>query len=457
MSPSWKVLALLCAAQFMVVLDASIVNVALPSMNSSLGFAAGDLQWVVSAYALAFGGLLLLGGRIGDAYGRRRAFLIGLSAFTLASLIGGFATEPWMLIAARAAQGATAALVAPAVLSLITTGFPEGAVRNRALSVFGAVAAGGFAAGVLLGGVLTEYLGWRWVLFVNVPIGISLVAAAIPVLTPDAARESGAGLDWLGAALVTSAVALVVYALSTAAEPTASMATIVGVGALGAALLVGFLKWERSAAQPLLPPAFLRGRSVALANLVGLLFGAAMGPLLYVLTLHLQGTLGLSAVQTGLVFLPHALVVAVAAGPVSRLVTKHGYAPVVVGGTILLLAGALWLAVLPATGGLASVIIPATLLSGLGVCAMIVGATVAATDGVADQEQGLASGLFNTAQQLGVAIGLAAAVLAAASAPDLIGHRRSLLVCAAFAAAALIVALRLARSASVDRRLLKAA
>jgi MFS family permease len=235
------------------------------------------------------------------------------------------------------------------------------------------------------------------------------------------------------------------------------MATIVGVGALGAALLVGFLKWERSAAQPLLPPAFLRGRSVALANLVGLLFGAAMGPLLYVLTLHLQGTLGLSAVQTGLVFLPHALVVAVAAGPVSRLVTKHGYAPVVVGGTILLLSGALWLAVLPATGGLASVIIPATLLSGLGVCAMIVGATVAATDGVADQEQGLASGLFNTAQQLGVAIGLAAAVLAAASAPDLIGHRRSLLVCAAFAAAALIVALRLARSASVDRRLLTAA
>jgi EmrB/QacA subfamily drug resistance transporter len=450
------VLALLCAAQCLVVLDGSIVNVALPTLERELGFTNAGLQWVVSAYALAFGGLLLLGGRVADLAGRRRVFVAAVVAFVAASLAGGLAPSAGALVAARAAQGAAAAFVAPAVLSLITTTFAEGEARNRALAVFGAVAAGGFALGLLLGGVLTSALGWRWVFFVNVPIGAAVVLAAPRLLADGRGARNEASLDVAGAATVTLGLAALVLGVSRAeGAGWGSAATLLTLGVAGV-LLAAFVAVERRAAAPLVPGALVRRRPVLVANAVAVLFGAALSPMLYVLTLYLQRVRGLSPAATGLAFLPHALAVAASAGPVARLTTRVGVRPSLVGGGVVVAGGLALLSRVTATSSVVWLIVPGTVLAGIGVAALIVGAAVAATAGVPDEEQGVASGLFNTAQQVGGAVGLAAlvavssTVAAGAAAPGaavgaapalLAGFRVALATAAGLGGAAAVLAL----------------
>src|SRR6266699_3300206 len=315
----WLALALLCAAQFMVVLDFSIVNVALPSMQKSLGFSPTTLQWVVSAYSLLFGGFLLLGGRAADLFGRRRVFLLGL------------------VIVTRASQGLAASIVAPSVLSLITTTFPQGAGRNRALGTFGAVASAGFASGVILGGLLTSAFGWRWVLFVNVPIGLTTIALT-PLLLPES-RGAKKRLDLPGSAAVTLALAVLIYALSQANAAGWGSLQTMGLLVLAALLLVAFLSLEARTRDPLVRLSIFRLRTLTGADTCGLLFGASLGPTLFILTLYLQNVLGYSPVLTGFAFLPHALIVTFTTNLVSRLTTRLGVKPGLVTGAVVLAVG----------------------------------------------------------------------------------------------------------------------
>jgi EmrB/QacA subfamily drug resistance transporter len=460
----WLALALLCAAQFMVVLDFSIVNVALPSMQKSLGFSPTTLQWVVSAYSLLFGGFLLLGGRAADLFGRRRVFLLGLVLFTLASLGGGFAQSPLELIVARASQGLAASIVAPSVLSLITTTFPQGAGRNRALGTFGAVASAGFASGVILGGLLTSAFGWRWVLFVNVPIGLTIIALT-PLLLPES-RGAKKRLDLPGSAAVTLALAVLIYALSQAnAAGWGSLQTI-GSLVLAALLLVAFLSLEARTRDPLVRLSIFRLRTLTGADTCGLLFGASLGPTLFILTLYLQNVLGYSPVLTGFAFLPHALIVTFTTNLVSRLTTRLGVKPGMVTGAVVLAVGLFWLSRMSAHDQYWAIILPGTLLVGLGVAFQIVTVAIAATEGVADDEQGLASGLFNTSQQVGSALGVAILVAVASartvalstgsggpggSAALVGGFQSALLTAVGFAILSVVVSLLVVREVRLTR------
>ena len=409
-------LALLCAAQFMVVLDASIVNVALPSMGEALGLSQTDLSWVVNAYAIFFGSFLLLGGRAGDLFGLRRLFIGGLLLFTLASLGGGLAQTGWMLIAARAFQGLAAAVVAPSVLSLITTTFAEGEERNWALGIYGAVAAAGFSAGVLLGGVLTQLVSWRWVLFVNVPIGAGAAALAPTLLEESRDPSAARGLDLTGAATVTAGLVALVYGLSEAEHAGWGSPQTLGALAGGLALITLFVWIESRSHAPLVRLGIFQKRTLTGANLVGFFFGATVGPMLFILTLHMQNVLGYSPIETGLAFLPHALTVVVASQVVSRLTGRFGVRWCMAAGTGVLAGGfALLAAGLSPEGAYLGVLLPGTVLAGVGVAFMIVTGSIAATAGVADEEQGLASGLFNTAQQVGLSLGLAVFVAVSAA------------------------------------------
>ena len=401
-------LVLLAMTQFVIVIDASIVNVALPSIGAHLHFSRDDLTWVVNAYTLTFGGFLLLGGRMADLLGRRRMFMLGLVVFSLASLAGGLAQSETWLIAARAVQGLGAAIVSPAALSIITTTFSDGAERNRALGIWGAVAGAGGAAGVLLGGILTTGLSWRWVLFVNVPIGLIAAALAPRTLSESRREEAGNSFDIPGAVAVTGGLALLVYAVVDAVNVGwGATRTIVSLAA-AVALLISFVAIELRQRDPLMPFSILRLRTLRGANIVGLLIGMSLFSMFFFISLYLQDVMGYSPIKTGLAYLPLAVGIIIAAGVASQLVTRVGFKPPLIAGILLVAGGLLWFSHAPATGGsfTADVLGP-SLLAGVGFGLAFVPVTIAAVTGTKPHEAGLASGLINTSQQVGGALGLA--------------------------------------------------
>jgi EmrB/QacA subfamily drug resistance transporter len=399
--------ALLCIAQFMVVLDFSIVNVALPSMQHDLGFTTQTLQWVVSAYALTFGGFLLLGGRAADLFGRRRLFIGGLALFSLASLAGGFAPSSTWFIAARAVQGLGAALVAPTALALITTMFAEGPARNRVLGIVGAVSSSGFAAGAILGGLLTAGPGWRWVMFVNVPIGIVAIILA-PFLLEESSRDlEHRHIDVIGALTVTIGLTALVYALVEGNDLGWLSLQTISMLMLALVLLVVFVIAESRSPAPLVRLGIFRLRTLTGGNLVGLLLSAVFGSLVFILTLYMQKVLGYSAISTGLAFLPMALIVIIVSNIASRLVARVGVKPFLVGGMAVLAAGMLFFARTSAFSGFLEGLLPGMLITAIGFGSAAPTMVIAGTAGVSDSEQGLASGLINTMRQVGAGVGLA--------------------------------------------------
>ncbi len=403
----WIALALLAVAQFVVVLDASIINVALPTIGRALDFSQSNLQWVVNAYVLTFGGFLLLGGRIADLLGRRRVFMGGLVLFALASLAGGLATSEGQLIVARAVQGLGAAILSPAALSIVTTTFRDGAERNKALGVWGAVAGSGGAAGVLLGGILTDTIGWEWVFWVNVPIGIGAALLAPSLIAESRADTDSRTFDVAGALTVTAALSILVYALVDATSAGWGSSQTVGLLGLSAALLAAFVAIERRSANPLVPFTFFADRTRTGANIVGLLVGASLFSMFFFISLYMQQVLGYSPIKAGLSYLPLALSIMVAAGIASQLVTRIGFKPVLATGMALIAAGLLWFSQVPVDGAFASDILGPSLLAAFGLGFSFVPVTIAAVSSVTDRDAGLASGLINTSQQVGGALGLA--------------------------------------------------
>ncbi len=403
----WIALALLAVAQFVVVLDASIVNVALPTIGDALSFSQDNLSWVVNAYVLTFGGFLLLGGRLADLLGRRRVFMSGLVLFALASLAGGLASSDTMLIAARAVQGLGAAILSPAALSIVTTTFRDGSERNKALGVWGAVAGAGGAAGVLLGGVLTEYLGWEWVLWVNVPIGIAAAALAPSLIAESRSDSESRAFDFGGAITVTAGLAALVYGLVEAPGAGWGSVQTVGLLAAAAALFAAFYAIERRSDAPLVPFSIFRLRTLTGANVVGVLTGASLFSMFFFISLYMQNVLGYSAIKAGISYLPLAVSIIVAAGVASQLVTRIGFKPVLAAGMALISAGLLWFGQISADGGFVSDLLGPMLLAAVGLGFSFVPQTIAAVSGVRDREAGLASGLINTSQQVGGALGLA--------------------------------------------------
>ena len=399
-------LALLAAAQFVVVLDASIVNVALPSIGSDLNFSQDDLSWVVNAYVLVFGGFLLLGGRLADLLGRRRLFMIGLGIFAFASLMGGLATSAGWLIAARALQGLGAALLSPAALSLVTVLFAEGSERNKALGVWGAVAGSGGAVGVLLGGMLTEWAGWEWVLFVNVPVGIAAALLA-PRLLPES-RIEGRHFDFAGAITVTAGLSLLVYTLVDANSAGWDSLQTLGLGALSVALIASFYVIERRSQAPLMPfPGIFRIRTITGINISAVLVAAALFSMFFFISLYMQQVLGFSALDAGLAYLPLAVGIIITAGATAGLVTRFGFKPVLVAGLLVTAAGLAWFSQVSPDGSYVSDVLFPSLLAAVGLGLAFVSMTVGAVSGVEAHEAGLASGLINTSQQIGGALGLA--------------------------------------------------
>jgi EmrB/QacA subfamily drug resistance transporter len=400
-------LMLLAMTQFVVVIDASIVNVALPSIGAHLHFSRADLSWVVNAYTLTFGGFLLLGGRLADLLGRRRMFMIGLVVFSLASLAGGLAQSEAWLLAARAVQGLGAAIVSPAALSIITTTFAEGAERNRALGIWGAVAGAGGAAGVLLGGILTSGLSWRWVLFVNVPIGIAAATFAPRLLLESKSEDGTEGFDVPGAVTVTAGLALLVYTVVDAVNvgwgSTGTLLRLAG----SALLLMAFVAIERRQRHPLVPFSIFRQRTLRGADIVGLLIGMSLFSMFFFISLYLQDVLGFSAIRTGLSYLPLAIGIIISAGLGSQLVTRIGFKPVLIAGLLLIAGALLWFSQVPPGGSFAADVFGPSLLAAFGLGFSFVSVTIGAVTGTKPHEAGLASGLINTAQQVGGALGLA--------------------------------------------------
>ncbi len=414
--PSWVLLALVCLGQFMVVLDISIVNVALPSIQAELGFTASGLQWVVNAYTLTFAGFLLLGGRAADLFGRRRMFLAGLGMFTAASFVGGLAQSPAMLIGARALQGLGAAVLAPATLTILTTNFPEGPARARALGVWSAVAAAGASAGALLGGVLTELISWRWILFVNVPVGVLAVIAARTFLPESRMDSQHRSLDVAGALTVTGGLVALVYAIvRIQTHSWTSGQTLIPLG-VGLTLLCGFLAIQtRVAKAPLMPLRIFRSRPLAAGNAYLMLLFAGMFGTWYFETLFMQRVLGYSPLQAGLAFLPQTILIAAGSQIASRLVSRIGSRPILLVGTALSATGVAWLSgITPGSAFLGDLLGPFVLV-GLGMGLSVTPATVVATAGVPREDAGLASGLLNTSRFIGASIGLAVLATVAAN------------------------------------------
>jgi EmrB/QacA subfamily drug resistance transporter len=450
----WIALVLLCVAQFVVVLDASIVNVALPTIGEALDFTESNLPWVVNAYVLTFGGFLLLGGRMADLLGRRRVFMGGLILFAIASLAGGLATNSGQLIAARAVQGLGAAILSPAALSIVATTFRDGAERNKALGVWGAVAGSGGAAGVLLGGVLTDTLGWEWVLWVNVPIGIAAAAIA-PSLIAESREEGGIRtFDAAGAVTITAGLSILVYALVDANQAGWGSTQTIGLLALSALLLIAFVVVERRSRAPLVPFSIFRIRTITGANVAGLLIGASLFSMFFFISLYMQQVLGYSPIKAGLSYLPLAVSIILSAGIASQLVTKVGFKPILAAGMVLIAAGLVWFSQISVDGTFLSDVLGPSLLAAVGLGFSFVPVTIAAVSGVPDHEQGLASGLINTSQQVGGALGLA--ILAAISIsvtgsshdPAVLteGFQDAFLAGAGFAVLGLIATLTLIRS-----------
>jgi EmrB/QacA subfamily drug resistance transporter len=400
-------LILLCVAQFVVVLDASIVNVALPSIGRGLHFSEQNLPWVVNAYVIAFGGFLLLGGRAADLLGRRRVFMAGLLVVAVASLLAGFAANQGELIAARAAQGLGAAIISPSALSIVTNLFRDGAERNKALGVWGAVVGSAGAVGVLLGGILTDGLGWEWVLWVNVPV--SLIALALtPGLIPESRSESTTRhFDAAGAVSVTAGLSLLAYALLDASTAGWGSTKTVALLAASVALIAAFIVIELRSQAPLVPFRIFRIRTLRGANVVGILLGASLFSMFFFISLYMQQVLGYSPIHAGLSYLPLALMIIVAAGFGGQLVTRFGFKPILAVGLALVAVGLLWFSRVSVGGGFLTDILGPSLLAAIGLGLGFVTSTIAAVSGVKAEEQGIASGLINTSQQIGGALGLA--------------------------------------------------
>ncbi len=450
----WIALILLCVAQFVVVLDASIVNVALPTIGNALDFTESNLPWVVNAYVLTFGGFLLLGGRMADLLGRRRVFMGGLVLFALASLAGGLATTSGQLIAARAVQGLGAAILSPAALSIVTTTFRDGAERNKALGVWGAVAGSGGAAGVLLGGVLTDGLGWEWVLWVNVPIGLIAAAIAPSLLAESRSESEHRTFDFAGAASITAGLSVLVYALVDANNAGWGSVQTIGLLAASVALIVAFVLIERRSHSPLMPFRIFRIRTLTGANVVGLLVGASLFSMFFFISLYMQQVLGYSAIHAGLSYLPLAVSIILAAGIASQLVTKIGFKPVLAAGMALIAIALVWFSQVSPGGSFLADILGPSLFAAVGLGFAFVTTTIAAVSGVDEHEAGLASGLINTTQQVGGALGLAIlsaisiSVTGTSRAPAVLvgGFHDAFLAGAGFAILGLIGTLTLIRS-----------
>ena len=403
----WLALALLSAVQFMVVLDIAIVNVALPSIKVDLGFSQENLQWVISAYALVFGGFLLLGGRAADLLGRRRIFLLGITVFTIASFLAGEAWSETSLIGARAFQGLGAAIISPAALSILSTTFREGRERNIALGVWGAVGGFGAAAGVLLGGILTDALGWEWIFRVNVPVG-AVAFLLTPLLLTESRDAHVKTFDVPGAVLVTGGLSSLVYAITQAGQDGWLGGRTVGFFAAAVALLVGFVAWENRHPEPLMRLGILRIRTVSGANVAGFIMGTAMFSMFLMLTLYMQQVLGYSAMKTGVAYLAVAGTAILWSAVAAQLVTRVGVKPVLTVGMTLLTAGLVYFTQVSVGGSYVGDLLPGFLLIGIGIGFSFVPISIAALAGVQSAEAGLASGLINTSQQVGGALGIAA-------------------------------------------------
>lgn len=411
----WFVFLLVAIAQFMVVLDASITNVALPAIKTALHFDTTTLQWVVTSYALTFGGFLLLGGRAADLFGHRKILVIGLAGFTLVSLLIGFSTSSTMLIVLRALQGMTGALLSPAAMSIILITFPEGPERNKAFGYWTTIATVGAAAGLLLGGILTQYLGWRWNFFVNVPFGIVtcyLISKYVPTHKQEIAHSD---LDIPGAVLVTGGLTLLVFVTSVAPVwGWLSQATLL-TGGLAFALLAGFIWNESRIKHPLMPLTMFTRRNIVGANLMMAPIMAGAFGMFFLISLYIQSALHYTPLMTGLSFLPFPLIIGVLSPRVAPFVARYGYKVFIVGGPLLVAASMAWLIRLPVNGNYYTDILPNVILMPIGLAFTFMPIMVAATSGVAENESGLASGLINTSQQMGGALGLAVLSSIAAS------------------------------------------
>jgi EmrB/QacA subfamily drug resistance transporter len=403
----WLALALLSAVQFMVVLDIAIVNVALPSIKDDLGFSQENLQWVISAYALVFGGFLLLGGRAADVLGRRRIFLAGLVVFTVSSLLAGLAWSEASLIGARAFQGLGAAIISPAALSILSTTFAEGRERNIALGVWGAVGGFGAAAGVLLGGILTDALSWEWIFFVNVPVG-AIAFLLTPLLLTESRDARVKRFDVPGAVLVTGGLSSLVYAITQAGQDGWLAGRTIGFFVASVVLLAGFIAWEQRHPEPLMRLGILRIRTVSGANVAGFILGTATFSMFLMLTLYMQQVLGYSAMKTGVAYLAVAGTAILWSAVAAQLVTRVGVKPVLVAGMVTLTAGVLYFTQVSVGGSYLGDLLPGFLLIGIGLGFSFVPISIAALAGIQPAEAGLASGLINTSQQIGGALGIAA-------------------------------------------------
>jgi EmrB/QacA subfamily drug resistance transporter len=403
----WLALALLSVVQFMVVLDIAIVNVALPSIQVDLGFSQQNLQWVISAYALVFGGFLLLGGRAADLLGRRRIFLIGLVVFTIASLFAGLAWSETSLIGARVLQGLGAAVITPAALSILSTTFTEGRERNIALGVWGAVGGFGAAAGVLLGGILTDALSWEWIFFVNVPVGVAALAFT-PFLLKESRDAAVKSFDALGAVLVTGGLSVLVYAITQAGQDGWLAGKTLSFFATSLAMLVGFVVWEQRHPEPLMRLGILRIKTVSGANVAGFIMGTATFSLFLMLTLYMQQVLGYSPMKTGVGYLAVAGTAIFTSAIAAQLVTRIGVKPVLAIGMTSLTGGLVYFTQVSVGGSYVGDLLPGFLLIAVGLGFSFVPISIAALAGIQPAEAGLASGLINTSQQIGGALGIAA-------------------------------------------------
>jgi EmrB/QacA subfamily drug resistance transporter len=451
----WVVLVLICLAQFMVILDATIVNVALPSIQKDLQLSEGSLQWIVNAYTLVFGGFLLLGGRAGDLLGRKRLFLIGLVVFTSASLLDGLASSEGMLIAARSLQGLGAALISPAALSIISTTFEEGKERAKALGVWAAIAIGGSAVGLILGGVLTQYFSWPWIFFVNVPVGIVGFVLSLRLIPESRDELAHRSYDLAGAVTVTGGLMSLVYAIVDAQQAGWGSPKTLGFFAFAIVLLGSFVAIELRAKAPLVRLSIFRLRSLLTANIVMLLAMSGMFAMFFFNTLYIQRVLGYGPLKAGLAFLPFTAGIMVSAGIASQFAPRLGVRPVAAAGMLLSAAGLLLLTQLPVHGSYLTNVLPSILLSSLGMGAVFMPLTLIATTGLADEDQGLASGLFNTSQQVGGALGLAVlSTLATSKTSSAGGSKMHALVVGfhwAFAAGAVVMIAALAVMVSLLR------
>ncbi len=458
----WFALALLSAVQFMVVLDIAIVNVALPSIQVDLGFSQQNLQWVISAYALVFGGFLLLGGRSADLLGRRRIFMLGLVAFTIGSLICGLAWSDESLIGARAIQGLGAAAISPAALAILMTTFAEGRERNIALGVWGGVGGFGAAAGVLLGGVLTDALSWEWIFFVNIPVGLTALALAA-VLLAESRDTRVRSFDALGAVLVTGGLTTLVLGITQGSDWGWSAGRTIGVFAAAVALLAGFVIWETRVPEPLMRFGIFRTTTVLGANVAGFILGTALFSMFLMLTLYMQQVLGYSAMKTGVAYLAVAGTSIVWANVAAALVGKVGVKPLIAGGMAILGVGMLLFTQVSVGGSYAAHLLPGFLIVALGMAMCFVPISIAALAGVKQAEAGLASGLINTSQQIGGAVGIALlSTIAISRTKDKVatgsplpealtsGFQLAFWVGAAIAAAGVIAALVLIRNEELE-------